>query len=158
MNRIIVFLLMICSSSLAQELKITKATKQTLNAGASPISTTNYTVQFRKETTFKWSVDSVVNMNTQKAVSYNIVKIDDPNLASPNFYFVKRFSKKDKGVYQIFFTSSKYRGSGRPNSPTGTMVELPDFPKGAMIYYRAGKKKKQLLIEIFEVLETIDAP
>ncbi len=158
MNRIIVFLLIVCSSTVAQELKITKATKQTINAGASPSSTTNYTVQFRKETTCKWSVDSVVNINTQKSVSYNIVKVDNSNLTSPNLETVKCFSKKDKGLYEISFASSKSRGSGRPNTPTGTMVQLPDFPKGAIVYYRIGKKKRQFVIEIFEELETIDAP
>jgi hypothetical protein len=158
MNRILVFLLIVCSSAFGQDLKIIKSTKQTINGGASPTSTTNYVVQFKKESSFKWSVDSVVNANTQKSIQYTILKVDNPDLSSPNFQSVKCFSKKDKGLYQINFASSKNRGGGRPNSPTGVMVELPDFPKGAIIYYRVGKKRKQLIVETFEELETINAP
>jgi hypothetical protein len=158
MKRIIVFLLIVCSSAVGQELKFIKSTKQTINGGASPTSTTNYTIFFKKESAYKWSVDSVVNANTLKSVQYTIVSIDDPNAHSPNILPVKYFSKKDKGLYQITFASSKNRGGGRPNSPTGIMVELPDFPKGAIIYYRVGKKKKQLIVDTFEELETINAP
>ena len=158
MNRIIVFLLIISSSVFAQELKVVNATKQTINSGASPTSTTNYKVQFKKGSAYKWSVDSVVNANTQQSVQYIIVKMDSNDPASVGFKPVKCFSKKDKGIYQIAFASSKKRGSGRPNSPTGVMVELPDFPKGAIIYYRVGKKKMQMIVETFEELETINAP
>lgn len=153
MNRIVVFLLIACSSAFSQELKIIKSTKQIINSGASPTSSTNYTVQFKKESPYKWSVDSVVNVNSEKSIQYTIVKVDGPNTLP-----VKFFSKKDKGIFQITFASMKKRGSGRPNSPTGIMVELPDFPKGAIIYYRVGKKKKQLSVEAFEELETINAP
>lgn len=158
MNRIIISLSIICYSAFGQDLKIIKSTKQTINGGASPTSTTNYTIQFKKESAYKWSVDSIVNANTLKSVQYTIVKVDNPDLVSPNFQPVKCFSKKDKGLYQINFASSKNRGGGRPNSPTGIMVELPPFPNGAIIYYRVGKKKKKLVVDIFEELETINAP
>jgi hypothetical protein len=157
MNRLIVFLLFIGSASFGQELKLMEATKQIINSGAAPTSTTNYKIQFQKNP-FKWSVDSVVNVYTGKSVQYTIVQINDPNLPSPDIKPVKCFSKKDKGIYWISFASSKNRGGGRPGSPTGVMVELPDFPKGAIIYYRSVKKKKQLLVETFTQLETINAP
>ncbi len=158
MKGILILLLAVCSSGFAQELQLISATKQTINGGASPTSVTNYQIRFKKDKSFKWSVDSVVNINTGASVSYTLLKVDDPALASPDFKPVKCFLKKDKGMYQVTFASSKNRGAGRPGSPTGIMVELPAFPKGAVIYYRAGKNKKQLSIEIFEELDTINAP
>ena len=38
------------------------------------------------------------------------------------------------------------------------MVPVAEFTQGAIIYYRVGKKKKQLVVESFEQLETINAP
>ncbi|MGZ4035712.1 MAG: hypothetical protein ACXVPU_06875 [Bacteroidia bacterium] len=153
MNRIIIFLLLVCSSVVGQDLKLIKATKQIINSGASSNSTTDFLILFKKGSAYKWSIDSVVNVNTMQSVNYTLSKADDPS-----FKPVKSFSKSDKGTYQITFASMRSRGSGRPNSPTGIKVELPDFPKGAIIYYRVGKKKKQLLVEAFEELETINAP
>ena len=158
MKHIIYFILFITFSAPAQELKLIKATKQTINAGASPSSVTNYVVIIKKEKCFKWSVDSVVNIDSRMSVKYNIVKADNPNAASPNYQRVQSFSKKDKGLYHITFSSSKSHSSGRPGSPLNTSVTTPEFTRGALIYYSAGKKKKQLQVNSFEQLATIDAP
>ncbi len=151
------FLLNVFSSS-AQELQLVKATKQTINSGASPQSSVNYMIQFKKDKCYKWSVDSVVNVYTQKTTPFNIVKVDDPTVLSPNYSPVKTYNKSDKGMFQITFGTVKQRGSGRPGAPMNLMVPVADFTQGAIIYYHVGKKKKQLLVESFEELETINAP
>ncbi|MFL5762505.1 MAG: hypothetical protein ACJ77K_01105 [Bacteroidia bacterium] len=153
------FLLLLSLRVPAQELKLVKATKQTINSGASPSSTVNYLVELKKEKTGKWSVDSVVNVYTQKKVDYHIVWVNDPALASPDYRQVKTFSKKDKGTYQITFAVMKKRGSGRPGAPPVELtVPVAEFTQGAIIYYSMGKKRKQLKVESFDELETINAP
>ena len=158
MNRIIFLFLLTTFSAASQELKLIKATKQTINSGASPSSTNNYMIQIKKDKAYKWSVDSVVNVYTQKSIKFNIVKVDDPTVLSPNYKQVTKFSKNDHGMFQITFGVMKPRGSGRPGTPMNLMVPVADFTQGAIIYYRVGKKKKQLVIESFEELETINAP
>lgn len=159
MKRFFFLFLLISSVSLAQDLKLIKATKQTINSGASPTSTTNYMIEIKKSKKCKWSVDSVVNVYTQKSGRFNIVKVDDPTVLSPNYKQVDASNIKDKGTFQITFSSMKSRGSGRPGTPPmNLMVPVADFTQGAIIYYSIGKKKKQLLIESFEELETINAP
>lgn len=155
----LIFLMLVTPVFLAgQELKLLKATKQTVNAGASPTSITNYTVEIKKEKAGKWSIDSVVNVYTQKSVEFRVMKTSDPLVIFPNDEPVKFYQKKDKGTYRIMFASMKNRGSGRPGSPQNLMVPVADFTQGAIIFYTMGKKKKQLLVESFEELETINAP
>jgi hypothetical protein len=158
MKHILSFLLLLSCCASAQELRFVRATKQTINSGASPTSTTNYTVELKKTKTGKWCVDSVVNVYTQKPIDYDIAWVDDPSKVSPDFKPVKAFSKKDKGTYQITFASRKNRGSGRPGTPMNLMVPVADFTQGAIIYYRIGKKRCQMKIESFDELETINAP
>jgi hypothetical protein len=158
MKKILLFLMLFPLCASAQELKLVKATKQTINSGASAVSTTNYLVEFKKVKTGKWSVDSVVNVYTQKAVSYGIAWVDNPSAASPDFKPVKTFSKKDKGTYHITFASGKNRGSGRPGTPMNLVVPVSDFTQGAIIYYTIGKKHYQLKVDAFDELETINAP
>jgi len=159
MKRIILLFLLISSFSFAQDLKLVKATKQTINSGASPTSTTNYMIEVKKSKKCKVSIDSVVNVYTQKSNSFNVVKVDDPTVLSPNYEKVDASKLADKGLFQITFSSMKSRGSGRPGTPPmNLMVPVADYTQGAIIYYHVGKKKKQLLIESFEQLETINAP
>ena len=159
MKNILPLILLLSLSSCAQELKLVKATKQTINAGASPTSTINYLVEFKKEKPGKWSIDSVINVYTIKHVDYNLVWINDPKATSPEIKQIKTFSKADKGTYQLHFAATKKRGSGRPGTPPQEqMVPIAEFTQGAIVYYTMGKKHKQLKIEEFEELETINAP
>ncbi len=77
MMRKLLFLFLIPSASIfAQNLKLMKATMQTINHGASPTSTTNFMVQLKKGKSFVWSVDSVKSA-LSNTINYNIVKVDD---------------------------------------------------------------------------------
>lgn len=155
----IVFLLFIFPCVLsAQDLKLIKATKQMVNSGASPTSVINYTIDVKRSKSCKWAVDSVVNVYTQKTVEFNIVKVNDPTVLSPSNQKVDASEINAKGSFQIRFASMKNRGSGRPGTPMNLMVPVADFTQGAIIYYRVGKKKKKLVVESFEELETINAP
>jgi hypothetical protein len=158
MYRIIFSLLLITSSITAQELKLVKATKQIVNSGISSRATTNFIVSFKKEKSFKCTIDSVVNVYTQKTVPYTIIKVDNPTVLSPNYQQVKTFSKNDNGLFEITFSAAKSRGSGRPGTPMNLQVPVNDFIQGAIIYYRVGKNKKQLVVDSFEQLETLNAP
>ena len=159
MKRIIILFLLISSFSFAQDLKLVKSTKQIINSGASPTSTTNYMVEIKKAKKCKVSIDSLVNTYTQKSSPFNIVKVDNPTVLSPNYEKVDASKLTDKGTFQITFSSLKSHGSTRPGAPPmNLMVPVAEFTQGAIIYYRVGKKKKQLVIELFEQLETINAP
>lgn len=157
-----VILLLFCVSSLvvAQDLKLVKATKQMINSGASPMSTTNYTIQVKKSKKCVVTIDSVVNVYTQKSGKFNVFKVGNSTVLSPTSQQqIDASNIKEKGIYNINFSSMKSRGSGRPGTPPmNLMVPIADFTQGAIIYYRVGKKKKQLLVEAFEELETINAP
>lgn len=157
-----VILLLLCVSSyvVAQDLKLVKATKQTINSGASPMSTTNYTIQVKKSKKCVVTIDSVVNVYTQKSGKFNVFKVGSSTVLSPTSQQqIDASNIKEKGIFNINFSSMKSRGSGRPGTPPmNLMVPIADFTQGAIIYYRAGKKKKQLLVEAFEELETINAP
>ncbi len=158
MMRKLLFLFLIPSASIfAQNLKLMKATMQTINHGASPTSTTNFMVQLKKGKSFVWSVDSVKSA-LSNTINYNIVKVDDPAATSPKYQQIKSFSKKDKGIYQITFGSTKQNGSGRPGSPQSQRVDTEIYSNGIIIYYTVNKKKKEMKIDSFEELESIDAP
>lgn len=157
MKNYFLFFLIFSSTISAQNLKLMKATMQTVNHGASPTSTTNYMVQLKKEKSFVWSIDSVKSA-LNKPIKYYIVKVDDPTVLSPNYQQVKSFSKKDKGIYQITFGSTRQNGSGRPGSPLNQRVDTENYTNGVTIYYTVNKKKKEFKIDSFEELESIDAP
>lgn len=160
MRSIILLLLCVSSFAFAQDLKLIKATKQTINSGAAPTSTTNYTVQVKKSKKCVLTIDSVVNVYTQRSGKFTVFKVGNSTVLSPNNQKqIDASSIKEKGVFNINFSSMKNRGSGRPGAPPmELMVPIADFTQGAIIYYRVGKKKKQLLVEAFEELETINAP
>ncbi len=158
MKHLIILFLLLSSFSFAQDLTVLKATKQTINSGASPTSTSNYLVEIKKTKKCKLSIDSIINVYTQKLVPFNTVKVDNADFVSPNYQPVKASAIKEKGVYQLTFASMKNRGSGRPGTPMNLVVPVAEFSQGAVIHYTIGKKKKQLLIESFEQLETINAP
>ncbi|MBA3971062.1 MAG: hypothetical protein H0X46_02775 [Bacteroidetes bacterium] len=153
MKHILVLLFLIPSFLFAQDLKLIKATKQTINSGASPTSTTNYRVEVKRSKSCNWSVDSVVNVYTSKSNLFNITKVGNSTTLQMDPVLIKQ-----KGIFQITFSSVKNRGSGRPGTPMNLMVPVADFTQGAIIYYRVGKKKKQLTVESFDELETINAP
>jgi hypothetical protein len=158
MNRLLIFLLFISLSATAQELELVKATQQTINSGAAPMSTTNYVVHIKKNKVFKWSIDSVVNVYTQKSSPFQVVKVTSTSVLAPSQKQMVVFSKNDKGLFYITFSSMKSRGSGRPGTPMNMMVPVADFTQGAIVYYRVGKKQKKIIIELFDELETINAP
>lgn len=157
MRVFLLFFILVATHLNAQDLKLTKATKQQINHGAAPGSTINYTVILKKDKSFKWSIDSV-HTPLGRSLKFNVVKVDDVNATSPNYQAIKCYCKKDKGNYQITFSTNKKRGSGRPNSPPNNTVEVEDFNSGAIIFYTAKGKVKQLKIESFEELETVNAP
>lgn len=158
MRKIILLLLLISSATFAQDLKLIKATKQTTNAGASPTSTINYTIQIKKSKKCKVSIDSVVNVYTQKSSPFNVYKTGNSTVLSPSKQ-IDATNIREKGAYDINFYSTKSRGSGRPGAPPmELMVPIADFTQGAIVYYRVGKKSKKITVESFEELQTINAP
>jgi hypothetical protein len=158
MKSFLFLFILVSFSATAQQLKLRKATKQTINGGAFPSSTTNYCIFIKKEKAFAWSVDSVVDVYTQRSVKFHIVKVDNADVLSPNSYSqVKTYSKKDKGNFQLTFSMNTTRKTG-PDTPMNKMVPVNDVTQGVIIYYSAKKKGKQLKVESFEQLETIDAP
>ncbi len=161
MKQLFFIFLFITTSAIGQELKLVKAFKITINAGATPTSTINYTVLLEKNKNFNWSVDSVVNVISQKKVKHSIVKVNKKdNMIKPDYEQVKTFSKKDKGVYQITFsvTVSHSGGIPHPGAPINMQLPVQEFSQGAILYYTCKKKTKKLEIKSFEQLETIDAP
>ena len=159
MKSFLFLFLFISISTFGQELKLWKATKQTINSGISPTSTTNYTVFIKKEKSFNWSVDSVVDVYTQRKMTFYIVKVGQSDVLSPiNYSQVKKYSKKDKGMYQITFSVNASRRNSQPQTPMNKMVPVNDLTQGVIIFYSVKKKEKQLRVESFEQLETIDAP
>jgi hypothetical protein len=148
-----------CQSLLfSQELKLMKATQQTINAGASPVSITNYLIQFKKGKSFLWHVDSVCSIASNNSIKYNLIKVDNPDAISPQYHQIKTFSKNDKGLFQIAFGSRKSHRGGRPGIPIVDVTTGEDYSLGVIVFYTAGKKKKQLKVNSFEKLETVNAP
>lgn len=159
MRRLLLIFLMIPLMVFSQNFELKKSTEQTINHGAAPISTTNYLILLKKSKSFKWSVDSIYSIADNKKVNYNIVTVNDPSLTSPDYKPLNSFEKKFKGFIQITFAKTLSRGAGgRPNAPQVNSEEQNDFSKGIIIYYTIKKKKKEMKIELFEKIETIDAP
>ena len=158
MRKIILLFLLISSATFAQDLKLIKATKQTTNAGASPTATINYTIQVKKSKRCKVTIDSVVNVYTQKTSPFNVYKTGKATVLSPAKQ-IDVANIREKGSYDINFYSTKNKGGGRPGAPPmELMVPIADFTQGAIVYYRAGNKNKKITVESFEELQTINAP
>lgn len=146
-------------SVFTQNIKLIKATVQTINHGISPTASTNYVLLYKKEKSFKWSVDSIYSVADNKKVKYNIVGIDNPEFVSPSYSSIDKFEKNYKGYIQITFSELKKRGeSNRPNAPKIEIMENNDFSSGIIIYCKIKNKRKKLKLETFEKLETINAP
>lgn len=159
MKQVLFIFLLFCSTLGAQELKFTKATMQTLNHGASPTSSTTYTIVLQKKKKAVWSIDSIVSISSGQRVEYSILKVDDPDKESPNYAKVESFKKSDKGLFRIKFGVTKNRGgSGRPGSPQNQKADTTTIEGGVTIYYSWKGKSKQLKVIDFEKLENIDAP
>lgn len=158
MRKILFLFMMISMSSVAQDLTLKKATMQTINHGASPTSSTTYTVLLCNCKKGKWSLDSVISISSGQNVKFNLVKVDDPNASSPDYKKLDSYSNLGKGNFQLSFGKTKQRGSGRPGAPQNTRVDTTNIEGGVLIYYSFNKKSKQLKIDSFEQLETIDAP
>lgn len=157
--RFLTFLFLLFSATgIGQELKMDKATMQTVNHGASPSSTTTYTIILEKNKKFKWQIDSVVTISGREAVKYNVVKVDDPDSNSPKYEQVKSYNKCDIGKYLITFTITKNRGGGRPGSPQNQKADTTNIEGGVIIYYRVKGKTKMIKVDVFEKLDTINAP
>jgi hypothetical protein len=157
MKKLVFLFLIISSTIFAQDVKIVKATMQTVNHGASPTSSTTYSVILSKAKKGKWSIDSIVSSSSGQTVKFNIVEFNDQEAASPDHKKASPGNLK-KGNYQISFGKVKQRGGGRPGSPQNTKVDTTNIEGGVIIYYCVKKKKKQIRIDEFEMLETIDAP
>lgn len=158
MLRLILLSLLVSNFSFGQDLKLIKATKQITNSGASPMSTINYSILVNKSKKCKLSIDSVVNVYTQKSSAFTITQPGTGTVLSPSV-LIDAKNVTVKGKYEIHFYSQKSRGSGRPGAPPMNLqVPIADFTQGAVVYYRVGKKQKKLTIDFFEELETINAP
>ncbi len=154
----------------AQNLSLLKATKQTINQGASSIASTNYVILINKTDSFFWSIDSVYSIADNKKVKYTIVKVDNPALTSPNYEKMETFEKKYKGGIQITFSSIKVlAGGGNPNAPRFEPEGSNDYSRGVKLFYTVKKSKMKLLclertiktktlkVTSFEILETVNA-
>ena len=104
MRRIFLLLFLISSATFAQDLKLIKATKQTTNAGASPTSTINYCIQIKKSKKCKVSIDSVVNVYTQKSGSFTVFKEGGATVLSPKDQKqIDASNITEKGIFNINF-------------------------------------------------------
>ncbi|MBL7884519.1 MAG: hypothetical protein JNL69_10655 [Bacteroidia bacterium] len=134
-----------------------KASMQTINHGASPTSTTNYSILIKKNKSFLWSIDSIVSVNGNK-ISFNISKVENINSASPKYTPITSYSKNDVGTYHLTFASTKRRGEGRNGAAQHLTVETEDYSGGVIIHYKVKGKLKKMKIESFVKDETINAP
>jgi hypothetical protein len=158
MQKLIFLFLIISSTVAAQDITLKKATMQTVNHGASPTSSTTYNILLCQCKKVRWSIDSVISISSLQAVKFNMVKVDNPDASSPDYKKLDSFKNPGTGNFQISFGKTKQRGSGRPGSPQNTKADTTNIEGGVIIYYTVKKKHKQLRIEEFEQLETIDAP
>jgi hypothetical protein len=157
MMRLVLIFLIFSSTCFAQDLKINKATVQTLNHGASPTSSITYTIFFTKVKKGKWSIDSLISSSSGQNIKFNIAEVDHPDAVSPD---CKKVAPKDlkKGNYQITFGKVKKRGVGRPGSPQDQKADTTNIEGAVLICYTIKKKHLQIRIDNFETLETVNAP
>jgi hypothetical protein len=157
MKKLIFLFLIISSTAFAQDPKIEKATIQTVHQGASPVSSTTYTILISKVKKCNWSIDSLVSISSGQNVKFNIARVNDPLAASPEYYKAAPESLK-KGNYQITFGTRKQHEGGRRGAPQNLKADTTNIEGGVIVYYTIKKKNKQIKIDNFERLENIDAP
>lgn len=158
MKKLVFLFLIISSTVAAQGLTVKKATMQTVNQGASPTSSTTYSISLYQCKKVKWNLDSVISISSGQPVKFNMVKVDDPAALSPDYKKLASLSGLTSGNYLLTFRKTKQRGNGRPGAPQNTKVDTTNIEGGVIIYYSVKKKHKQLKIDSFEQLETVDAP
>jgi hypothetical protein len=155
----IFFLFVVFDLSLSgQELRLKSATMQTINQGASAVSSTTYRIRLEKSRKYKWSVDSIIGIQSGQPVDFQIMKLGDDTVLKPGSQLLREFKKTDKGLFEIVFGIQKSRGNGRPNAPQNMKVDTTNIDGGVYIYYRTKCRKKKIKVDTFEVLETLDAP
>lgn len=157
MIRLLFIWLFVGFTCFSQNLILEKASMQTINHGASPTSTTNYSILIKKNKSFLWSIDSVLSTNGNK-IQFNISKVENLNSVSPKYTPITSYSKNDIGTFHLTFASTKRRGQGRNGAPQHLTVETEDYSTGVIIYYRAKGKLKTMKIDSFQKEETINAP
>ncbi|HEX8515878.1 MAG TPA: hypothetical protein VF868_06735 [Bacteroidia bacterium] len=158
MKRLFFLFLLISSTAAAQTLTLRKATMQTLNHGASPTSSTTYNILVCNCKKGSWSIDSVISVSSGQSVNFTLFKTDDPKVPSRKYRKIESLSGLGTGDYQITFSVTKNRGSGRPGAPQNTKADTTNIDGGVIIYYSMKKNKGQMKIDAFEELERIDAP
>jgi hypothetical protein len=148
MKKLVSLFLIISASVFAQEPKVIKATMQTINHGASPTSSTTYSVLISAAKKCKWSIDSLVSISSGQNVKFNIVEVNEPEATSPDYKKVSAENLK-KGNYQVTFSKIKQRGGGRPGSPQNMKADTTIIEGGVLVFYTMKKKHRQLKIESF---------
>jgi hypothetical protein len=157
MKKLVLLFLIISSYVFAQDPKVVKATMQTINHGASPTSSTTYLIFVAKSKKCTWSIDSLISISSGNPIKFNIVEVGNPDAISSDYHKAAP-EKLKNGNYRISFGITKQRGSGRPGTPQNLKADTTNIEGGVIIYYSIKKKHKQLKVDAFEMLETIDAP
>ncbi len=155
--KVFIVFLFVHSIGFSQELKLTKATLQTVYHGDSPNKSLNYNIIIEKQKKFSWSIDSILSTYDKK-IQFNIVKIDNINSPNSNYKQVKSFSKKDKGFYMITFSISEPIKKEKAIAAGSQKIELNNSVSEVRLFYSANKKTKKIDSIIFEELETISVP
>ncbi|MDF2438035.1 MAG: hypothetical protein K0Q95_2411 [Bacteroidota bacterium] len=155
MKKIVFLFLLLSSFADAQEITLKKATMQTVNHGASPTSTTTYSVLVCNCKKAKWSLDSVVSISAGQPVTFYVSKVEKKDTINKK---LSSFKNLGTGDYRISFSKTKQRGGGRPGAPQNTMVDTTNIEGGVVIHYSVKDKRKKLKIDSFEELETINTP
>jgi hypothetical protein len=158
MKRLFFLFSIISSTVLAQDLTLNKATRQTLNHGASPTSRTTYKILICNCKKGKWNIDSVISTSSGQAVLFNVFRVEAPASASPKYLKLESANDLETGHYQITFDVTKKHGGGRPGAPQNQKADTTNIDGGVEIFYSSKKKKKKMKVDTFEELERIDAP
>lgn len=150
MKQILFLFLLISTSCFSQELKLISATKQTIISDTSVAFTIKYVIRIDKSENFKWSIDSVINVLSGKKIAYHIVKVCVQKTGLTVFKKVKSFSKKDKRLYEVIFsTSITPTKVVHPGSPVNMQTPELEFSQGAIVYYSCNRKTKTLKVDTF---------
>jgi hypothetical protein len=155
MKKFLFLFLIISATTFAQELTLQKAMMQTVNHGASPTSTTTYSVLVCNCKKAKWSLDSVVSISSGQILTFDMSKVEKKDTVNKK---LSSFKNLGTGDYRITFSKTKQRSGGRPGAPQNTMVDTTNIEGGVMIHYTVKSKHKKMKIDSFEQLETINTP
>ena len=158
MKRFILLFLLSSLYSQAQNLTLVKATKQVLNHGASPASSTNYKILLCNCSKAKWSIDSVISISSGQRIKFKLFKIEGVNETVQLPINVDAPFNPGTGNFRLTFESIKYREGGRPGSPQPTETDTTAIEGGVIIYYSIKKKQRTMKIDSFEELEKINTP